>query len=203
MNLQSLIATTAIASLCTLTACTSDKKNTNNNSASENIISTKIAYVDLDTLDAQYQYIIDGREKFEKEQITMEEELKRMEQNIKNQYAAIQKKIDDKTISQEELEKAGQRIQSLEQNFQQKMQGMQGLLMAKTDSFKTDYRKKVDDFLAAYNKDGKYDYILSYQYGVSLVLFANPALDITKDVVNGLNENYKKGKSPVATGATK
>src|SRR5690606_35209885 len=108
---------------------------------------TKIAYINLDTLDAKYQYIVDGKVRFEAEQKAMEAELKQLEQAIKGQYATLQKKVNDKSISQEEYETIGGRIQSMEQNYQQKMQGMSNRLMAKTDSFQTDYRKKVDDFL--------------------------------------------------------
>jgi len=202
MKLTSLLSVLAIGGLMIFQSC-GDKKGQpaagkSSNGATET--ATKIAYINLDTLDAKYQYIVDGKVRFEAEQKAMEAELKQLEQAIKGQYATLQKKVNDKSISQEEYETIGGRIQSMEQNYQQKMQGMSNRLMAKTDSFQTDYRKKVDDFLASYNKDGKYDYILSYQYGVSLVLYANPALDITDDVVNGLNELYKKSgvSKPVA-----
>lgn len=194
MKLKSLLSVLAMGGLMMFQSC-GDKKSQPASGNTAAAATTKIAYVNLDTLDARYQYILDGKIKFEAEQKAMEAELKQMEQAIKGQYATLQKKVNDKSISQVEYETIGGRIQSMEQNYQQKMQGMSSVLMAKTDSFQTDYRKKVDDFLASYNKDGKYDYILSYQYGVSLVLYANPVLDITNDVVNGLNELYKKGST--------
>jgi outer membrane protein len=180
------------------TSC-KDKKNA---TASKNTVavnnestSTKIAYINLDSLDSRYQYILDGKKKFEAEQKKMEDELKSLEQAIKNQYSVLQKKINDKSISEVEYEQMGKKIQSMEQNYQQKAQSLSGQLMAKTDSFQTDYRKKIDDFLIAYNANGKYDYILSYQYGAGLVLFANKTLDITQDVVEGLNKQYLAEKS--------
>jgi Skp family chaperone for outer membrane proteins len=39
-----------------------------------------------------------------------------------------------------------------------------------------------------------YSYVYSYQFGGNLIYGAKP-YDITKDVVNGLNEKYKSGTS--------
>lgn len=197
MSIQNIITSSIAAfSILTLVACKNkDTGNTTtpSNNSETTTPSTKIAFINLDSLDANYQYIIDGKAKFEAEQKNMEAELKRLEQSIQAQYRTLQKKIDDKSISQVEYESMGKKIQSMEQNYQQKGQALSGQFMMKTDSFQVQYRKKVDDFLASYNKDGKYDYILTYQYGGTNVLYANKALDITNDVVTGLNAAYKSG----------
>jgi len=58
-----------------------------------------------------------------------------------------------------------------------------------------DVKKVGDDtvanFLKRYNKDSKFDFILNYRNGGDL-LFQNPGLDITADVLKGLNADYKK-----------
>lgn len=202
---QNTLFVTCVAaiSLLTFQSCKDKNNTTNTNTESAtNAPSTKIAFINLDSLDANYQYIIDGKARFETEQKNMESELKKLEQSIQAQYRALQKKIDDKSISQVEYETIGKKIQSMEQNYQQKGQALSSQLMMKTDSFQIDYRKKVDDFLADYNKDGKYDYILSYQYGGTNVLYGNKSLDITSDVVTGLNNQYK-GTSTTTAPATK
>jgi outer membrane protein len=43
--------------------------------------------------------------------------------------------------------------------------------------------------LAVYNKDKKYDLILSKQG--DNILWANKRFDITNDIINGLNKHYK------------
>ncbi len=45
-------------------------------------------------------------------------------------------------------------------------------------------------FLDAYNKDKKYDLILTKQG--DNILYAAKRFDITNDVINGLNKRYKK-----------
>ena len=49
-------------------------------------------------------------------------------------------------------------------------------------------------YLDKYNQDKKYSMILTNQGGVP-VFTADPALDITDDVLSGLNEEYVKNKN--------
>jgi outer membrane protein len=50
-------------------------------------------------------------------------------------------------------------------------------------------RDSLQHFLAAYNKDKKYDMILTKQG--DNILYAAKRFDITDDVINGLNKRYK------------
>ena len=50
---------------------------------------------------------------------------------------------------------------------------------------------KLDSFLTEYNKDKRFVYILSYTKG-GFILYKDEALDITKEVVDGMNEKLKK-----------
>ena len=65
-------------------------------------------------------------------------------------------------------------------------------LLAEQDEFNKDLQKKLDDFLAEYNQDKNYDYILSYSKALGFIMLANDQLDITDDVVAGMNELYKQ-----------
>jgi outer membrane protein len=59
-----------------------------------------------------------------------------------------------------------------------------------TNTMKKNVLKKVQDFLAEYNKDKRFDYILSYEPG--FMFYKDESLNITDDVVKGLNEMDKK-----------
>ena len=50
-------------------------------------------------------------------------------------------------------------------------------------------RDSIQSFLVQYNKDKKFDYIIS-KAGDNILL-ANKKLDITDEVVKGLNKRYK------------
>jgi outer membrane protein len=68
----------------------------------------------------------------------------------------------------------------------------------KTDELLT----KIQDYLAKYNAGDKYDMVIGYSKGGG-VLYAKEDLDITQDVLKGLNEEYAKTKkSTVKTDST-
>jgi outer membrane protein len=65
-------------------------------------------------------------------------------------------------------------------------------LANETAKFNEALRDSLNNFLKAYNKDKKYDIILS-KAGDN-ILFADKKYDITQDVINGLNKRYKPGQ---------
>ena len=49
-------------------------------------------------------------------------------------------------------------------------------------------KKKLKDFLADYNKDKKYQFILTTGNGLDYMLYKDSAYNITDDVIKGMNE---------------
>ncbi len=54
--------------------------------------------------------------------------------------------------------------------------------------------EKVADYLKVYAKDKGYKMVLKYQKGMGDILFADESLDVTHEVIKGLNEAYNKEK---------
>ena len=52
----------------------------------------------------------------------------------------------------------------------------------------------IMEYLKVYNQDKKYSFVVSHSFG-GPVLFADKGLDITKDVIGGLNASYAKEKA--------
>ena len=52
-------------------------------------------------------------------------------------------------------------------------------------------QKKLKEFLEAYNKEKKYQYILTTGGGMDYIILKDSTLDITKDVIKGMNEKLK------------
>jgi outer membrane protein len=52
----------------------------------------------------------------------------------------------------------------------------------------------ITDYLKKYNKEKGYQVILSGTFG-GPVLYGNPAIEITQEVLVGLNEEYNKNKT--------
>ena len=58
-----------------------------------------------------------------------------------------------------------------------------------------DFDGELKDYIKEYNKSGNYNYVLAYSEGpLSPVLLANESLDITKDILEGINAQYRAKK---------
>lgn len=157
----------------------------------------KIAYVDMDTLEAKYDYLKAKKAELEKKTAALDAEVGKMAQNLQNEYAAFQKKAQAGTLTQAEGEAGQKRLGEMQQNIETRRQTLGAQLMKEQEVFTKDLQSRLDAYLLKYNADKGYDYILSYAKGGS-ILFANKALDITEDVIKGMNAE-SGGKSEEAT----
>ena len=151
----------------------------------------KIAYVDIDTFESNYEYLKNKREEFNKRQMAMQSELERSAQQYQNNVEAFQRKAQSGNISQSEGEATQKQLLQMQQSLRLREQALTEQLLKEKDDFNQNLHDQLDSFLAEYNKDKTYDYILSYSKVGSQILFANKALDITEDVIEGMNARSK------------
>lgn len=158
--------------------------------------SLRIAYVNIDTFENHYVYLKDKREAFEKKKNDMEAELQRSAAQFQNAMIAFQKKAQSGAMTQTEGEAEQRRLGQMQQSLESRQQTLEQQLMKEQNDFNQELKKRLDTFLAGYNKDKGYDYIFSFSEAAPLMLlYVNPALDITQDVIAGMN---KQAEQPAA-----
>ena len=54
-----------------------------------------------------------------------------------------------------------------------------------------DIQKKLKEFLADYNRQKRFTYILTAGSGLDYMVYKDTTLNITKDVINGMNEKIQ------------
>lgn len=161
--------------------------------------SGRIAYVNIDTLEAHYEYLKNKKDDFNKRQASIESELQGSAQKMQNDYVALQQKAQAGSLTQAEGEAAQKRLMQMQQSLETRRQAVTEQLLKERDNFNTEIQKNLDSFLTEYNKDKGYDYILSYSKG-NVIMYADKRLDITEDVIKGMNEmSGKKGSKADST----
>lgn len=154
---------------------------------------TRIAFVEIDTLMNQYQLCIDQKEVLETEAKNAENTITQKQKALQQHVAAFQQKLQNNSItSQEEYDKQQAALQREEAQLQDLGSRLQNGIMEQEMKYTEERTDSVQAFLAEYNKAKKFDYILP-KSGTSILL-ANPALDITNDVVQGLNKRYNRSE---------
>lgn len=151
----------------------------------------RIAYVNIDTLEAKYEVLKTKRDEFKRRQEQMESELQRSYAQMQSDATEVQKKAQANTLTQAEYEAAQKRLGQMQQSLESRKQSLTEQLMKEQDDFNKNLKSSLDSFLEEYNKTKHFDYVMSYSGSGSALLYVNKQLDITKDVVDGMNEMAK------------
>jgi outer membrane protein len=153
----------------------------------------KIAYLNIDTLDLKYEFIIDNSKEMRARQSALETQYSSMVAKFQSDYQSLQEAAQAGIRPQGELEKERARLEQMQYDIAAKEKQMQ-LLSEDVAKKQGEMLKKVSTFISKFN-NGRYDYILAYTSNVSSVLYAKPELDVTKDILDGLNAEYREQKS--------
>jgi outer membrane protein len=110
---------------------------------------------------------------------------------------SYQKKINEwqqqgASMSQSQAEAVQREYGQMQQNYQQRRLTLEQQL----ENLKMDYKKniktKIEEYLREFNKDKGYAYIISYE--PELMFYRDTAYNITEQIIQGLNAEYKKGE---------
>jgi outer membrane protein len=151
---------------------------------------SKVAYIDLDSLQNNYSYYQKIKADFEKKQSQANDEITAMQKKYQNRAMQLQQKAS--TMNQKEQEEAMQEINKMQQDLAARKQSIDNELYNYNSKMKEDILTKIQDFLKEYNKDGRYSYIFSYEPG--FMFYKDSTLNITPDVIAGLNKLDSENK---------
>jgi len=167
---------------------------TSSSEAASTSSSAKIAYVNLDSLGAKYEYFKNKKADFDKRTAAIEVEIERLARNLQNEYNTLQGKAKAGTLTQAEGEAAERKLGAMQQDLETRRQNLGNQLMKDQDAFNEELQKRMDQYMEKFNADKGYDFILSYTKGGG-ILYANPAKDITNEVVDFMNAEDGAGKT--------
>ncbi|GEP90027.1 periplasmic chaperone for outer membrane proteins Skp [Chitinophaga terrae (ex Kim and Jung 2007)] len=147
----------------------------------------KIAYVDLDSLEAHFEYFKEKRGILEQKQVQMDNQLKGKARALQSEYEDLQRRAS--TLTQEQGEAAQRSLMTKQQQLEQEAQSLRAAYAEQETKFNEELQKKLDDFLKAFNHDKRFAYIFSYRTAASNILYKDEAYDITAEVIKGMNDN--------------
>ncbi|MCU0327154.1 MAG: OmpH family outer membrane protein [Spirosomaceae bacterium] len=155
---------------------------------------SRIVYVNTDTLLNQYDYYKDVVKEFQQKRFQLENELANKAKSFQNEVAFFQNKAQQGGMTQEQLQTTQMQLQQKEQNIMA-YRDKAGQDLVAQEAKKTDeLLTKIQDYLKKYNSDNKYDMVIGYSKGGG-VLYAKEDMDITKQVLEGLNKEYGETKA--------
>jgi outer membrane protein len=198
MEIKASIVTRSVLALLIaagISACNpnkTDNKPTAATTAGTTAATPEIVYINQDSLVSKYEYIKDMDKRLGDKGKAAQSDVASRQQAIQREYAEYQKAAatmpaDQRAATEQRLQRKGQEFQQYQQNAGAQVQNEQV-------SEQTKLYERLVDFTKTYAKEKGYKMILTYQKGNTTVLYGDPSLDVTADVIKRLNEAYTKDK---------
>lgn len=195
MKIKNFCAITIFALTLATTSCQKSEKTAVPAPASkvETKASKNLAYVEIDSLLTQYTFCVEQKTAIEAKSKQYEAQLAGKMNQIQKAMADFQQKLQNGGFTnQEQAQAAQQRVQQMQEDAAKLEQSLTKKMAKEQEHFNNTLRDSLRSFLNDYNKEMRYEMILSKQG--DNVLHANPQLDITKAVIEGMNKRYNKSK---------
>ena len=149
-----------------------------------------VAYLNVDSLLANYTFAQDASDKLMSKQEDARVKMNTKLRTFQNEVADFQRKLENNAfMSRERAEKEQQRLAKKEQELQELEAKLTQDIMIENQKLNQQLADSLNNFLQIFNADGRYHVILSNS-AKDNVLMANEQYDITNEVVNGLNARY-------------
>jgi outer membrane protein len=170
-------------------------------SPDENTVSSsdlKIAYINSDSVLKYYEFFNVNKEKLEAKGKKLDQDFRNRAQSLQNDINAYQRNVGTMTIGQakaveEDLGKKQQNLQLYQRSLEQE-------IMTDQAKMNEELYAKITAYLKQYGEEKGLQVVFKYDPSSDL-LFGGKTIDITQDVIKGLNEAFKAESTKPATKA--
>lgn len=154
--------------------------------------SEKIVFVNSDSLVSNYEYFKEIKAKLESKSKKAQQDLSLKGNAFQREVTEYQQKAKD--MSADERASTEQRLARKQQELAAFNQNASSALANESAAENEKLYDKVAEYLKTYAKEKGYKMVLTYSKSNPSLLFADESLDVTQDVLKGLNEAYKSEK---------
>ena len=164
---------------------------------SESVTAVKgdIVYINLDTLVNQYDMYNDLRSELQGKLTAIENDINKQGRALENDIKSFQEKMQKGLLTRSQAESMNNDLAQRDQDLRNLTQQKQ-MEMAEEESVM--FNKVMDaitTYVAEYNRQKQYSLILTTTTATTTVINGNAGLDITQDILNGLNAEYIKNRN--------
>ena len=154
--------------------------------------SFKIAYFELDSLENNYEYYKEVKQYLTQKDQDNAQQLNKIKNNYLNKAKEYQQK--GSQLSQNEQSDYEQQLMKLQEDYQQTGQTLSNDMNAETAEKLQMVKKKIQDYLKGYCSAKGFAYVFATSES-DFIYYKDTVRNITPDIIQGLNEAYKKEKT--------
>ena len=149
---------------------------------------TRIAYIDMDSVQENYKYAKDFLDKIKKMESDNNLEMEKLGDSYQKKINAYAQQDQAAGLSQLS-EVHQQELMAIQKNVTDRKQNIEQDYIKYVNQNELKLRNNIKDFLKVFNKDRKYTYIMSYED--RMFYYVDTLYNITTEVIKGLNDEYK------------
>lgn len=151
-----------------------------------------IAYLNLDSLLANYTFAQDASERLMKKQEDARLKLNTKMRTFQSEYADFQRKLENNAfLSRERAESEANKLQRKQEELQDLEAKLSQEIMIENQNLNIQLADTLTSYLKEYNADGRFHMIFTNTAKDNIIMAAE-GYDITNEVVEALNARYKK-----------
>lgn len=154
---------------------------------------SKIVYLNVDVLNEKYELLNDMLKNIKARQSKLELEYQTKGEKFQKDYADFQQMAQAGIASQSEMMRKEEELKRQNDDII-RIETQLKTLAEEVQTKNEEMYKNVTGYLKEYNKKHDYSFILTYTDMGGNVIFAKDSLDVTNEVLAGLNAEYRKGK---------
>ena len=197
--LTGIIATAGVIALlsASFTSCNNAAAPASKASADSTLAAGAIVYFNLDRVLDEYDMANDLRSVAETKINSINQEVTRRGNKLEKDIKTFQDKINKGLMTQSVAEVQSRKLQEQQNSFQQYAAQKQQEIAEEQQVMMNQIADAIKTFIDEYNTTKGYAMILTTQGEIlpAPVVTADPSLDITDDLLEGLNAAYVKSKS--------
>ena len=196
-SILGIIANTGAAALLSITSCNTTTGTTDKNGADSTAVAGSIVYFDLDRVLNEYDMANDLRSVAETKINSINQEVNRRGSKLEKDIKTFQDKINKGLMTQSVAEIQGKKLQDQQNSFNQYAAQKQQEIAEEQQVMMNQIADAIKTFIDEFNATRGYAMILTTQGDIlpAPVVTADPALDITDEILEGLNAAYVKSKA--------
>lgn len=159
----------------------------------DSIPTLKIAYVDIDTLLTNYDLWLELNEEMIRKEENVRATLNEKAKSLQSDYEEFERKLNNNAfVTRERAEAEQNRILKKREELEVLQERLTNELAIENEKNSLLFRDSINAYIRDYNKEHGYNIILS-RIGDN-ILYIDYAMNITQDIINGLNARHAKYK---------
>jgi outer membrane protein len=152
---------------------------------------TDIAYINFDSIIRNYDYYHDLRREFEQKAQKKENEFKVKVDALKADVQSFVDKNEKMLMTRSEAEEQKVRLEQRENDLNEEYGKVMEILREEEAVTNRKVIDAIQTYVQKYNVDKKYSLILN----AATIIVGNPSMDITSEILRGLNQEYITSKA--------